>query len=305
MQTSNDTSLDRIQRWMQAVITHPDGPAAGLDSPPAQAAIEVASDRLEQVVCRSQNLTSLERLQIYSNAYLARLVECMRAEYPALLHLLGADTFDSFAVAYLQSYPSTSYTLAHLSEHFPRFLEETRPDDGSADEPAAPDAADVGWIEFVIDLATVERTYSEVFDGPGLEGDAPLTPSDLAAVRSDDWHRIRLLMNPSVRLLSLRFPAHEYVSSVRQDGEACIPAPQATYLVVFRREFTVRRTPVAVREYAILTALDAGEPLGTAIERGIALNHPEPIPAAETLREWYRSWTAATWFRGIALPQSE
>jgi len=296
MRPALKSSPDQVQRWMQAVIMHPDGPVAGLESPTAREAIDIVPGRLDDVVCRSQSLTSLERLQIYSNAYLARLVECLRDEYPAMVHLLGTKTFDSFAVAYLHSYPSTSYTLANLSRSFPRFLCETQP---NADPEGV---AARGWMDFLIDLATVERTYSEVFDGPGLEGESSLSPSDLAAMQPDEWGQVRLLPNPSLRFLVLHFPAHEYVTKARQELDAELPGARETYLVVFRRNFIVRHTSVTAREHAILCALHSGNPLGMAIECGMSLEHSEPMPDPETLGGWFRAWAKATWFSGVTSP---
>ena len=76
---------------------------------------------------RSKRRTSVERLEVYANAYYARLLECLRDEFPALLHAVGEEVFDGLAFGYLQAYPSTSYTLSNLSRNFARFLEETRP----------------------------------------------------------------------------------------------------------------------------------------------------------------------------------
>ena len=69
----------------------------------------------------------MDRLAIYGSAYYLRLLECMREEFPATAHALGEETFDGFAAAYLQQYPSRSYTLCQLGTHFARFLVETRP----------------------------------------------------------------------------------------------------------------------------------------------------------------------------------
>ena len=51
----NDTprELDQIQRWMQAVIMHPDGIADGIASATARAEIDVSADDVERVINRS------------------------------------------------------------------------------------------------------------------------------------------------------------------------------------------------------------------------------------------------------------
>ena len=87
-----------------------------------------------------------------------------------------------------------SYTLAQLGANFPRFLAETQPDsEGEAAE----------WGDFLVDLATLERIYSEVFDGPGSEGQSPLTPGDLEDIPPEIWPDVKLIPVPSLRLASV------------------------------------------------------------------------------------------------------
>src|SRR6185295_8797591 len=76
--------------------------------------LPAASDAVEQIVTRSSSLSAFERLAIYRHAYLARLQECLRVEYPVLLLTLGEELFALFTNAYLQQYPSRSYTLNRL-----------------------------------------------------------------------------------------------------------------------------------------------------------------------------------------------
>src|SRR5271155_476952 len=130
MNTTGDCWLDleQIQRWMQAAIMHPVGIAEGIASPDARKHIDIGPDEAEMVVNRSRSQTALERLSIYGYAYYARLLECLREEFPVLKHALGDELFDGFAAEYLEQYPSRSYTLFHLGLDFPRFLAETRPD---------------------------------------------------------------------------------------------------------------------------------------------------------------------------------
>src|SRR5436190_16987752 len=174
-------ALDELQRWMQAVITHPSGVAAGIESDQAREQIVVVPEQAERLVTRSRALTALERLTIYQQAYFARLLECLRHEYSVLAAALGEELFDAFAVGYLESHPSTSYTLDHLGTGFPDYLAVTRP----PCEAAAGTSAD--WPEFMIDLARLERTVNEVFDGPGVEGQPLLDPNCLAAISPQQW----------------------------------------------------------------------------------------------------------------------
>lgn len=289
-------ALDQVQCWMQSVIMHPDGVAAGIRSDPARRQIDVTPDRLENVIRRSQRQTSMERLQVYANAYYARLVECLREEFPAVAHALGMETFDAFAFAYLQAYPSTSYTLANLGRSFPRYLQETRPADTVSDDGAPT------WPDFLIDLATLERTYSEVFDGPGIENVRTLRPEDFTALTLDRWSGARLVAAPCLRLLALRFPVHEYVTAVRHGRETTLPLPEPTYLAVTRREYVVRRTTVSRSEFALLSKLIQGATIRAAIECAAANSEVELDQLELRIRQWFHSWGAAGYFRAVEWP---
>src|SRR5438105_4097936 len=89
--------LNTVQRWLQAVIMHPDGVDAGLASDAARGHLDIAPADVEQVISRSEAQTSVERLSIYANAYYARLLECLGEEFPVLKKTLEEETFEAFA----------------------------------------------------------------------------------------------------------------------------------------------------------------------------------------------------------------
>ena len=284
-------SLVDLQAWMQAVITNPEGVAAGVDSDQARQAIVVGSNDVNAVVCPSQLLGSLERLGVYANAYFARLVECLAAEFPALEHALGDETFTSFAASYLAEYPSDSYTLAKVGSRFPEFLRESRPTD----------VPRPGWPDFLIDLATLERTYAEVFDAPGPEGLQLLTPASLDGIPPERAGNVVLHAVPSLRLLELDFPVHEYVTAVRHSENPDTPPPEPTWLVVTRRDFIVRRGTVSRSEFVLLREILTGHTLNEAIAAAIETTAASVDEFAGRLRAWFRDWAAAGWFERIEL----
>jgi len=186
----SERSLSVVQRWFHAVVSHPEGIEGGAASPEAQELIRLNRGELEAVVRRSRNLTAAERLSIYANAYYSRLLECMGANYPILKQALGEEVFDSFAFEYLQRYPSRSYTLDDLGKRFAQFLGETRPEE---------EGEEVGWPDFLIDLATFEWTIAKVFDGPGAEGLALLMPEVLQSFPAERFAEARLVPVPCLR----------------------------------------------------------------------------------------------------------
>jgi hypothetical protein len=281
-------TLGELQRWMQAVITHPAGASAGIESPAALEQIAVVPSQIERVATRSRALTTVERLDIYNRSYFARLLECLREEYSVLAFALGSDLFDAFAVGYLQTHPSSSYTLNKLGDSFPEYLAASRP------EPTTGSSAD--WAEFMIDLARLERVVNQVFDGPGTEGRPLLTGEQLQACPAERWPAAKLVCAPCLRLIELRFPVSDYFSAARREESAPVPPARESFVAVSRQDYRVRRYELSAPQHALLAALLVGEPVGVAIERAAAIAPAGDDQFAAKLSDWFRAWTAAGFF---------
>lgn len=287
-------NLEQIQRWLQTVITHPHGVTAGVASDEARTQIDVTPDTLEEVVTRSQCLSSFERVGIYANAYYSRLLECLREDFPALTQALGEETFNAFAFGYLQQYPSESYTLANLSSRFPQYLAETRPDDEEQEEFPS-------WADFLIDLATLEQTYNEIFDGPGIEDARLLQPEDLNGIPPERWPDARLIPAPCLRLLRLNYPVHEFASAVRKAQSPTVPQPGPTFLVIMRRDYLIHRHTVTRNEYRLLQAFVDGRTVGDALAELADEPESDPDQLAENMSEWFHSWARLALFTRVEL----
>ena len=290
-------SLDAVQRWFQAVITHPDGVETGAESEEAQRLIRLKRGELEAVIGRSRNLTAAERIGIYANAYYARLLECLAAYFPMLQKTLGQEIFEGFAFEYLQKYPSQSYTLDRLGENFARFLEETRPEPEEGEEPGA-----LGWPDFLIDLAELEWAVNRVFDGPGVEGKPLLTADSLQSFPAERFAESHLVPVPCLRLLTFRFPVNPYYTAIRraEEGEEVpIPDPGPEHLALTRRDFVVRRYPLNPAQHVLLEKILAGAPVGEALAAAAEASHLEDDVLAAQLQSWFRLWVAEGFFRTI------
>jgi hypothetical protein len=282
--------LNVVQRWMQAVIMHPDGVAEGVVSGNARQLLEISPREVETILTRSKALTAMERLAIYGSAYYARLLECLHEEYPVLKHALGDETFDAFAFGYLQKYPSRSYTLAKLGSEFPRYLAETCPEE----------ERDV-WPEFLVDLATLELHFNEVFDGPGVEGEPLLDAAQLRAIQTSDWAGSRLVPVVCLRLLAFRSPVHRYFAAVRRDEEATPPDPADTFLAITRKDYVVRHYELDRPAFELLSDLIAGQSIGEAVSRAAGRTECEADAFAHQLHGWFRDWTKKGFFTGMTV----
>ncbi|MFI9361519.1 putative DNA-binding domain-containing protein [Kitasatospora sp. NPDC053057] len=253
------------QRWFQDAILAPYGPGSY-----AQAQDRAA----ETVLSAAARLSPGQCLEVYRRGYRLRLLEAMRGLHPALRALLGDELFDDFALEYLDSRPSRSYTLFQLDAHFAEFLAEHRPD---RDRPAAGREA---WIDVVIDLARYERAFAEVYDGPGTEG-LPDTRSVLPGPHDS------VRPAPSLRLLVLSAPVHTYAAAVRRGRPAEDPVPRRMPLVLSRRDYVVTATELSASAHQFLSDLVDGRTVRTAAAAA-------DLDEAATTHLLHR-WTADGW----------
>jgi hypothetical protein len=267
--------LDTLERWMQAVVMHPEGAGPGVRSAAARKLLPDAARGLSGIVLPSKSLNSVERLDIYAHMYYARLLEVLEAEYPTTLQVLGREPFFKACREFVRRHPSRHRTLNLLSEKFPAFLARYLPRGHRSG--------------LAVDVARIERAMEDVFDGPRAE---PLTASEIAAISAGEWERVRLRVNPALRFLELRYPANDYMNLVRAKGRPRIPRPKASCVIVFRREFQVFRRGQDPAQFRLLKALAAGKSLGQAVRVAVRAQKGSADSLAATLGAWFREWSA-------------
>ncbi len=272
--------LPTLQAWMQSLMMDAES------SPPQPGGLSV-----EVVITASSQQTSRQRLDVYGNAYFARLMECLREEFATLCQFLGEDVFDSLAVAYLQAHPSQSYTLGQLGAGFPRFLRES-------EEFSATDSEESHFAgtQFLIDLATLERLYAEVFDGPGIEGLPAIMADSLRAIPPAAWPDVRFEPAPCLRLMEFAYPVHEFVTACRHGTEPPLPEPKQTWLAVTRRHYIVRRVALTEQQFRLLSLLSQGITLGAALD-DVAQACDDLDAFSREIESWFHDWTAAGFFQ--------
>lgn len=294
---SQTFDLKTIEQWLQAVITHRAGVSAGVTSEEARRNIDVSPEQIEQVVTRSNSLTATGRLAIYSHAYFGRLQECLRAEFPVLLQALGDKLFNLFTFDYLQHYPSRSYTLNRLGENFPNHLARTRPD------AAAPRDARESWPDFIIELATLELAFLEVYDGLGIEGQLLPDGRIIRALPVEHVLALRPMPASCLRLFAFRYPVGPYFLAVRRKEKPQLPEPAESFVAMTRRNYRVVLHELTSSQYAFLEALDGHHIVGEA------LNSEFPSTGSieklrETVRGWLCDWANAGFFSSAEVQHS-
>lgn len=270
--------LERLERWMQAVLTHPDGVRAGVATEAARSALD---QPIAAVVTPSAALDAEQRVAIYSSMYFERLLEVLEEDFPALAAALGEDDFRRLRRDYVVAHPPSHYSLNELGRELPAFLKDG---ELSFEPPAR---------AFLAELAALERALQEVFDAPAAE---PLDAAALERVPPADWAGARLALVPAVRLFAFEHPVNAWLTAQREADQA--PPPPArgrSWVVVHRRELRVRRTDLGLEQHALLDALADGVPLGAALERAASADGADADRLAEVGR-WFHDWAAAGLF---------
>jgi hypothetical protein len=275
-------SLERLQRWMQTAVVQPGSVENAVHAP--EVAALVPAEHVGEVLLPNDALTSVERLGIYQGMYLLRMEEALESDYPGLKHFLGARRFFELVRDYVQVFPSRTYTLNRLGDHFPEFVGSLK--------------AGLRRRAFCHDLARLELAMAEVFDAEETEA---LSADAIAAVPETAWERARLRPIAAFRLLVLGYPVSDYLQSVHDEGHDH-PSTRArpSFVAVYRRNYSVRRLDLSRGAHDLLSALASGAPLGEAVASAVTPGGRR-APRPDELFRWFRQWVAGGVFRAVDL----
>ena len=242
----------------------------------------------------NSRLTPFERLEIYNRQYWFRVLGALAEDFPALRAVIGAQQFDKLSVAYLNEYPSRSFTLRNLGSKLVEWL-------GAHPQFAARRHA------LAVDVARIEWAFVEAFDNAEY---TPLTLEQIATLDGDS----RLALQPHVRLMALNYAADEVAMALhegekRQASEAGVkhedgedqPARlprlrrRAVWVAAHRVDYSVYYRRLEREEYLALEAIRAAQTLGAALD---AAFHDSRIPEsrrASRVRAWFATWAELGW----------
>ena len=203
------------------------------------------------------------QVEIYREQFFLRHVDALRDDFGSLAHFLGREAFASLARDYLAAHPPSSFFLRDLGQALPSFVTDAR----------------------LRDLAHVEWAFVEAFDAGSLPA---LAASDLTSLREAAWASLRIPLQPSVRLLALAYPAHEYRAAVRRSETPPPLTPRPTFLAIYRGPRSLHSLELEPAAHALLTHLASLTPVGEACEVAARM---APSVLAE-LGGWFQQWTS-------------
>lgn len=252
----------------------------------------------EEIVKPNDRLTSVERLEIYNRVYWFRLLSSLADDFPGLRAVIGQEAFDKVLLGYLTEMPSVSYTLRDLGSRLEAWL-RAHPDFISSNERMALDMVRLEWADI------------EAFDAAEFP---VLTQAELAALGEDPVFHLQSYL----QLLDLAYPVDELLLKVREteDPETDIssnvvmmdhsdsaprkqvplPKGKKIFLAVHRQENVVYFKRLKPEGFALLRALQQGQPLSQAIESSVNWSGKKLERVMEQLHDWFANWSQLGWF---------
>ncbi|MFZ6723489.1 putative DNA-binding domain-containing protein [Undibacterium sp. Ji49W] len=240
-----DPSLSQLQNWFLTVMTAPGGLERGLSL--AQEHLGLAESAVIKTAPGKQS-----RMHIYAHGYILRLQECLQADFPVLHRLMGNDLFNFFAHNYIWRHPSRAPSLYDLGAGFADFLQQSQPTSIGGENAGEADLL----LQFPIEIARLERAFTEVIRAPGLEQDRNIKTH----------HAFDLLMGSHasihipacVRLLKTSFPLLAYWEQAKHaPADQDLPAPpdpETSYLAFTRQNYRVQLISLLPWQYHFLLA---------------------------------------------------
>ncbi|HEY8098986.1 MAG TPA: DNA-binding domain-containing protein [Methylobacter sp.] len=193
-------------------------------------------------------------LAIYQYGYKARLLDCLRADYPVLKSFLGEALFERFALEYLDATPSGSYSLFQLGERFPDYLQNSCPDISQLSE------AQQANYRLPIELARLERLRVNAMRAKGLEG-YPQQEPDYCCIET-----LKQLHPKTPATLGLMSSFHnlpDYYQAIRSGNNGLEKMPLAdrspSYIAVSRSNYHLSIHNLASWQYGFLKGLNGHE----------------------------------------------
>lgn len=212
------------------------------------------------------------QLEVYSNAYVIRLVEALRSNYPALHQLLGDRDFDSMGRTYLHQNPPTHSSIRWFGHALARFLQSEQP---YADLPIMSELASFEWaLRHTVDAADAER----------------LTVETLQAIAPEHWGELRFVLHPSASVMVLQWNTPPVWKALSAEQVPPEPVKQTMNWIVYRQaDLVAAWRSVTELEMAALDCLAREEKCSDiceAVARLVPDAGESPLRSAELLRSW-------------------
>jgi len=267
---SRTRTLQRLEHWFQAQVLRPHVGKRAARAPAARHLLP------------SRALPAGERLAIYQKGYMLRLQECMQGDFIAVRAVAGEKRFTELVRAYLERHPSRHWSLNPLGHAFARFLER--------------EAQRVPRPALLAELAELEWAMQVVFEA---QSSPALAPDALARIAPADWSKTRLAPIEALRLLAFEHRCNAIASAARRKEPLPPLGRKQTFVVVYRKDWTVWRMDLDALQFELLAALCRGRTLAQALAAAARKHRGSPADLAQRIQSACASFVAEGLFRAV------
>lgn len=223
----------------------------------------------------SASLSPVEQLEIYRQQFWLRHTSALLEDFPGVSGILGQQHWERLAEEYLEAHPPTTFDLRDVGERLPDFI-----------------AHHAEWLPqrgLVADMARLEWAYVEVFDAADAP---PLAPEKLVDLPPEAWPRLRLTLNPAVRLLRVAYPVVELRRQLCPPQTSPVPNPaaDARRLLVHRSSRDIRVEALEEVPFRLLEAVADGAALAGACESALSAEGAAGALTGARLQAWFHDW---------------
>lgn len=230
---------------------------------------------VDQVLLHNLSPGSINKqaqIDIYRNAYLIRLVDALRSNYPALHHILGDRDFDMMGRRYLKQCPPTKASIRWFGNSLSHFLEKQVPYDGL---PALSELARFEWaLRHTIDAADSKVVRVET----------------LQAILPEHWGALRFALHPSATIMKLQWNTPQVWQALSDGVPPPDPDRQAMTWLIHRRPDRVGAwRSVSALEQAALDCLARGgcfSDICEVVSESLSAGEDCASQSAQLLRLW-------------------
>ena len=247
-----DIPLAKIQKWMKSKV---------------QPASLNGNSKIGGSVLNPQGgVPGEERMDVYAKGYLARIRETLKEVYEAVFHVLGTERFDELCKAYANRFPSRNYNLNYAGLHLPELLENFPL---TKEFPFLPDLAKFEW-----EVWGAFHSFDEI----------PMKVGQMKNISPDDWERMQIIFQPSVRLFDSAWPVLDIWLARHEETQIDFQnRPQQ--ILIGRRDDQIRCELLDKNQHGLLQGLLVGKTLGEVCGE-LARTIEEEVPIAD----WFSHW---------------
>jgi hypothetical protein len=194
-----------------------------------------------------------KRFAVYRNNVIVGLVNALRARFPAVEKIVGAEFFTAMARVFVVAQPPRSPLIMQYGDDFPAFIAGFEP------------ATDLPYLP---DVARLEAARTRAYHAADAQ---PIDPSTLQSIAPEALPDLRVTLHPSVEVIRSRHPIVTIWAMNSGEAElAPIDESQAEDALVVRPQFDVAVRKLPPGGAAFIVALATGLPLAAAVERAMA-----------------------------------